>query len=306
MAAGRPASREAFGFTLALTGSLGLGSAIAIARLTYAEGANGLSIALPRALILVALLLLFCWATGRRLRLPRRIWLHCVGAGSLLAYMFYGNIAAAEFIQAPVAALLFFVYPPLTTLIAAGLDRRPPSALKLLATGTAFAGLAVMLGVGFQELDWRGVALGLAAGVLCAINVTWVARVLYRYDPVVTMTHMAIVAAIGLSGAALIVGGPPLPSGPIGWTALAAAATLQAVSIPLLYVALPIIGPERGGVVNNIQPVATIVMAYLLLGEALRPTQVLGAGMILGGIVLMQHAARRERRAAATATARAG
>lgn len=293
------ASREAFGLTISLVGSVGLGSAIAISRIAYAEGANGLSIAFPRAWLLVLLLLVFCEATGRRLTLPPRIWLHCLGAGTLLSYMFYGNIAAAEFIPAAVAALLFFIYPPLTTLLAAALDRRAPSPLKLAATLVAFAGLAVMLGVSVQELDWRGVALGLAAGFLCAINVTWVARALYRHDPVVTMTHMAIVAALCLTGAAIVVGGPPTPTGVAGWAALLAAATAQAASIPLLYVALPLIGPERSGVINNLQPVATIVVAILLLGETLRTSQFLGAAMIIGGIFLMQYAAKRQRRAEA-------
>ena len=54
--------------------------------------------------------------------------------------------------------------------------------------------------------------------------------------------------------------------------ALAAAVTagvLQACAIPLIYVALPIIGAERSAVFNNLQPVATMVLAYVLLGEAL-------------------------------------
>ena len=290
------AGREAFGLGLALTGSIGLGAAIAVARLAYAEGANGLSIAFPRAWLLVVLLLLFVWATGRRLGLPRAAWPHCLGCGAAMAYLFYGNIAAAAYIPAPVAALLFFVYPPLTTLLAAALDRRPPSPARLGATLVAFAGLALMLGVGFAALDWRGVALGLSAGALCAVQVTWVARALARYDPVVTMLHMAGVAALCLTLAFLAVGGAPAPTGAIGWTALAVAATLQAASIPLLYVALPVIGPERSGVLNNVQPVATIVVAWLLLGEALGPLQLVGAAMILGGILLMQRAARRERR----------
>lgn len=295
MQQGTPASREAFGLALALMGSVGLGSAIAIARIAYADGANGLSIAFPRAWMLVVLLLVFCEATGRRLRLPLSGWLHCLGAGALLSYMFYGNIAAAEFIPAAVAALLFFIYPPLTTFLAAILDRKAPSPLKVAASLIAFAGLAVMLGVGFGSLDWRGVALGLAAGFLCAINVTWVARALYRYDSVVTMTHMAMVAAVCLTGAAIAVGGPPLPSGAGGWAAMLGAGVMQAVSIPLIYVALPIIGAERSGVFNNLQPVATIVVAYLLLGETLGPLQLVGGAMIVGGIFLMQYAAKRAR-----------
>jgi len=286
--------RAAFGLGLALVGSMGLGSAVAISRLAYAGGANGLSIALPRAWLLVLLLLIFCEATGRRLSLPPKIWLHCLGAGILLAYMFYGNIAAAEFIPAAVASLLFFIYPPLTTLLAAALDRRTPSPMKFGAAMIAFAGLAIMLGVDFSELDQRGLILGLAAGVFCAINITWVSRTLKPYDSIVTMTHMAMVAATGLTIAAIIVGGMPLPTTSLSWLAMLGAAILQAMSIPLIYVALPIIGAERSSILNNLQPVTTIVVAYFVLGETMHPAQFLGAGMVLGGILLIQHASKRE------------
>lgn len=289
------ARREAFGFGLAFLGALGLGGAIAIARIAYDAGATGLTIAFPRAWLLVALLLAFCRLTRRRLWLPRPIWLHCLGAGAILGYLFYGNIAAAQFIEAPVAALLFFIYPPLTTLFAALLDRKAPSPTSLAATAVAFAGLALMLGVGFDALDWRGVALGLTAGTLCAVNMIWVARALPPHDAVVTMTHMAIAAAVTLTVAAALAGGAPLPTGAAGWSATVGAAVLQAMSIPLIYVSLPIIGAERSAVFNNLQPVATIVVAYILLGETLGPMQLVGAGMIVGGIFLMQAATRRGR-----------
>lgn len=282
------AGQERFGLAAALTCSLGLGAAIAIARLAYDTGADGLSIAWPRTWLLVLLLLGFVWLTGRRLRLPRSAWPHCLGAGAMLAYMFYGNIAAVAYVPAPVVALLFFIYPPLTTLLVAVLDRKWPSLGRLAAVGLAFAGLAVMLGASLGGLDWRGVALAGGAGAMTAVNVVWVARRLGAYDAVVVMTYMSVVAACCLTVVAIALGGPPWPTATSGWAALAAAAVLQAVSIPLFYVALPLIGPERSGVLNNLQPVATIVVAYLVLGEAMQPVQFLGGAMILGGVLLMQ------------------
>ncbi len=293
MAAAQPWSKDTFGLSVSLIGSIGLGTAIAISRIAYEAGANGLSIALPRAWLLVIFLVIFCAASGRRFHTSRRITLHCIGAGALMSYLFYGNIAAAEFIPAAVAALLFFIYPPLTTLLVAAIDKTAPPPLKVLATLIAFAGLALMLGVGFQELDWRGMALGLSAGCVCAIQLTWVARALSGNDPLITMTQMALVAAIVLTIAAFISDGPPMPVTITGWSAMLSAAALQAASIPLLYIALPLIGPERSAVANNIQPVATVLVAILLLGETLRAGQFIGAAMIIGGILLMQYSTHR-------------
>jgi drug/metabolite transporter (DMT)-like permease len=107
------------------------------------------------------------------------------------------------------------------------------------------------------------------------------------------MTQMALVAAIILSIAAVITGGLQLPVSNVGWCAMLAAAALQAASIPLLYIAIPIIGPERSAVANNIQPVATIAVAILLVGETLQLGQFVGATMIIGGILIMQYSAQR-------------
>lgn len=286
--------RTAFGYVLAFFGALGLGGAIAVARIAYEGGAEGLTIAFPRAWLLVLLMLLFCRLTRRSLWLPRRTALHALAAGVALGYLFYGNIAAAEFVEAPVAALLFFIYPPLTTVIIAGVDRRWPQPIKLLATLIAFAGLAIMLGTGLGAFDWRGVALGLSSGIVCALHLVWISRALPpASDPVVTTAYMSVAAAVTLSLATLLAGGAPAPTTDAAWIATAAAGMLQACAIPLIYVALPIIGAERSAVFNNLQPVATIVAAYLLLGEALGSLQFLGGAMILGGIFLMQSATKR-------------
>lgn len=284
--------RETFGLMAALGCSLGLGAAVAVARIAYDNGADGLSIAWPRAWLLVTLLLAFIWITGRRLNLPRAAWPHCFGAGVALAYMFYGNIAAVQFTPAPVVALLFFIYPPLTTLLVAVLDRRWPSPGRIAAIGVAFAGLGVMLGASLEGLDWRGAALAAGAGVATSVNIIWVTRRLSRYDAMVVMTYMSVVAACCLTFVAALVGGPTWPIAGAGWAALGAAAVMQASSIPLFYVALPIIGPERSSMLNNLQPVATVVIAYFLLGNVLGAAQFAGGCMILGGVLLMQTVGR--------------
>ena len=49
-----------------------------------------------------------------------------------MAVMFYGNIAAVQFIPIGLAALLFFTFPPLINLGEAMLQRRLPAGLRLV------------------------------------------------------------------------------------------------------------------------------------------------------------------------------
>jgi len=292
-----PGSRErTFGFALALTASLGLGLAIAVARIAFEGGTDGQSVATVRAWFVVAVVGLWCIASGRSLRVDRRTWLHCLGLGALLGYMFFGNIGAVKFIPVGVAALLFFVYPPLVAVFTAVLDRRWPGLLRIAAFLIAFGGLALMLGVGFERLDPVGIALGLGAGVAAGVQITWTSRVMKGRDPLVVMFHMAVMAAVVLSVAVPAITGFTAPVTTMGWIGAATVVLLQGCSIPLYYASIPRIGAETGAIINNLQPVTSIAAAFLLFGEAMAPAQFAGGAMVIGGILLLQLAGRRTRR----------
>jgi len=281
------------GFALALTATVGLGLAVAVARIAFEGGTDGQSVAAVRAWFVVALVGAWCLATGRSLAVGRRVWLTCLGLGLLLSHMFFGNIGAVQFVPVAVAALTFFVYPPLVSVFTALLDRRWPGLLRFAAFATAFAGLAVMLGVSVQDLDLRGVFLGLSAGVACAVNVTWIGRVMGGRDPLVIMFHMALVAAVVLSVVVPSTTGFSPPVTTAGWIGALVVVLLQGCSIPLFFVSIPKIGVETSAILNNLQPATSIAAAYLLFGEALTVAQGVGAAMVLGGILVMQVSERK-------------
>jgi len=284
---------RAAGFALAFASSIGLGLAVAVARIAFEGGTDGQSVATVRAWFVVLLVGLWCTASGRGLRVDRRTWLHCLGLGTLLGYMFFGNIGAVKFIPVGVAALLFFVYPPLVAVFTATLDRRWPGLLRITAFLIAFGGLAVMLGVGFDRLDPIGVALGLGAGVAAGVQITWTSRVMKGRDPLVVMFHMALTAAVVLSVAVPSITGVTLPVTTLGWIGSGAVILLQGCSIPLYFASIPRIGAETSAIINNLQPVTSIAAAFMLFGEAMTASQFAGGAMVIGGILLLQLAGRR-------------
>jgi drug/metabolite transporter (DMT)-like permease len=284
------------GYVAALSCSVGLGLAVAVARFAFEGGTNGVTVAVLRASLLVLLVGGYCLATGRNLRLPWRLWFPCFVLGLPMAVMFYGNIAAVQFIPIGLAALLFFTFPPLIALGEAALARRMPAGLQLLALAAAFAGLAMMLGVSFETVHPLGIALSLSASVATTLNVIGSARVLPRGDRWVMFWHMALVAAVCLMAVAIIGGSIHLPETPGGWAGMFGVALLQASSIPLFYVAIHHIGPAKSAMLTNLQPVVSIVAAYLLFAEVLGPLQSAGAALVLGGIMLMQWSDMRKRK----------
>ena len=285
--------RAGAGYLFAIIASVGLGSAVAFSRASYDGGTDPLSVSTVRAVFGSCLVGLFCVLSGRSLRVPRRLWPHLLCLGLMIGYMFYGNIGAVQYIPIGLAALLFFVYPPLVAVFVAILDRRPVGGLKAVALIGAFVGLILMLGVDLDTIDWRGVALALAAGVLAAVNAVWIARVMHGMDVLVLTFYMSAVGAVVLLIASAGAGGITLPTSSLGWWGAFGVVLCQGCSIPFFYASLPRIGPEKAAMLNNLQPVTSVLMAYFLFAELLSSVQILGGAMVLGGILLMQWQDRR-------------
>lgn len=297
MSAGLPAAAPAAernGVLIGLLAATGLGLAVAVSRFAYEGGTNGETVATCRAVAVTIWVFVYCRLSGRRLRLPRTIWLNCLGLGALTALMFFGNVGAVEYIPVALVALLYFTYPPMIAVINVVFvrERLPPGSFAAVAI--AFLGLALMLGVSLQAVDLRGVALVLGAAVATAWNAVWLARRVAHLDPFIVTFHMAVVAAVLLL--ALSAGGGffDFPETAAGWAGLVGVVVLQGGSVPLYFIALARVGALKSGMITNLQPVVSIVAAYIFFGELLTPLQGIGGAMVLGGIVIMQCAGRRK------------
>lgn len=289
------------GLLIAACAATGLGLAIALSRMAYEGGTNGLTVTTVRAVLMVVGLYTICRLSGRRLRLPGRDHLHLLGLGVLMSVMFYGNVGSVEFISVGLAALLFYTFPPIVALITVVVLREPVPAARLAGIILAFCGLGVMLSASMSRSDPVGVTLALSAAVAAAWNSVWVARKVIQHDPLVLTFHMATVAAVLL--VAVTLGGDrlALPHSPQGWLGMVLVVGLQGASIPLYFVAIPRIGALKSSMVSNIQPVVSIVAALLLYGELLTPTQLAGGAMVLGAVWWMQRMDSRRLASAAPA-----
>jgi DME family drug/metabolite transporter len=285
---GRHRREPTGGLVLAATAAVGLGLAVAISRFAYEGGTNGLTVATSRSLLTATGLALFCLVTRRGFRLGIRDWLHSLGLGLLAVMMFYGNIGAVEFIPINLTSLLFFTYPPMIAVLSAVVLRESMAPAKAAAIAVAFAGLALMLGVSFDKVDPRGIALALAAAVSCAWNAVWLVRKLGRADIIVVTFHMTLTAALALVLITVLSDQLRWPTAPGGWAGLAGVTLLQGMAVPIYFVALPLVGALKSGIVTNVQPLITIAAAYLLFGEVLSPVQGMGGCMVLGGLWLAQ------------------
>jgi len=268
--------------------SLGLGLAVALGRLAFDGGTTPLSVAFFRSLLSVVAMGTICICMGISLRLPRSALISMLFLGCLFSHMAFGNVGSTKYISISLAALLFFIYPPLVAILNHAIARKWPSLIKTISITVAFLGLAVMLGVDLNKLDLRGVVIGITAGIACAVNIIWVARKVPSVHPFIIVFYQSAIASLLIGVLAWYLDELRLPDEIGGWLGFLLVGVLQTVSIPFFYFAIQRIGSEPTAVINNSQPVASIVAAILIFNEALTLERIFGAIMVIGGILVTQ------------------
>ena len=276
------------GIFSALICSLGLGLAVALGRLAFDGGTTPLSVAFFRSLLSVVAMGTICICMGISLRLPRSALISMLFLGCLFSHMAFGNVGSTKYIPISLAALLFFIYPPVVAILNHAIARKWPSLIKTISITVAFLGLAVMLGVDLHQLDLRGVAIGITAGIACAVNIIWVARKVSGVHPFIIVFYQSTIASVIVGVLAWYLGELRLPNETGGWLGFLLVGVLQTVSIPFFYFAIQRIGSEPTAMINNSQPVASIVAAILIFNEGITFDQFFGTIMVIGGILVTQ------------------
>jgi drug/metabolite transporter (DMT)-like permease len=95
-------------------------------------------------------------------------------------------------------------------------------------------------------------------------------------------------AAIAVTSAGLVTGSLTLPAG-IAWLWVAAIALVSTVlPVSTFLLGLERVGAPTASIVSTVEPVLTVSLAVLLLGETLGPAQVLGGALVIGAVIALQ------------------
>ena len=193
------------------------------------------------------------------------------------------NVATAIILQytAPILVLLYSV--------ARGLQK--PNWQRVAAVGLAVAGIALVIGIfgGGLRLDAIGVAAAVGAAFSFAFYNVGGHSILARYDRWTVLLYVILGASLFW----LIVNPP--------WKIVAAhysggqwlfllGFSLISVLAPFsfYFAGLQHLEPTRAIVVSCLEPVFSIVIAAVALGEGMRPLQTLGIVLVLVAIVVVQ------------------
>jgi drug/metabolite transporter (DMT)-like permease len=275
---------------LGTASGVAFGTVAIFAKLAYRKGAAALPVLTGRFVVATVLLVLFGLATRRplRARRPAAIKLFLLGAVGLgsEALLFF---AALERAPASVVGLVFYSYPAWTTLTGLALGLEAISRRTLLALALGSAGVVVVFSV--PDAGSTGLWIALGSAFLVGVYLPVAQRVTRGIDPYAGAVWTAIGASAALVTATAVTGSAvPLGAMP----ELFALGLATALAYGLLYRALPLIGASRLAIAMMVEPIATLVLAAIVLDEAMTARVAFGAVLIVAALSLL---ATRRRRA---------
>jgi drug/metabolite transporter (DMT)-like permease len=164
------------------------------------------------------------------------------------------------------------------------LDRATVAGLAL-----SLAGIALVLGLPGERLDALGVALGLASAGWYTLYILVGEYLLRGVDPLVASAYVTTGAACSFLAVGIVAGGGGLGEAtPSAYAAgLAMAVIGTALAIATFLAGMARVGSAWASIASSFEPVFTVALGVVVLGDPLGPGKVVGGLAVVAGAVLL-------------------
>ena len=285
-------SRQLTGTAMVLASATGFGSLAILAKLGYRAGLGAQQALAFRFLLAAVGMLALAFFLGQnpmRLKRNQLVALLAMGAIGYCAQSLTYFLALRS-LPASLVVLIAYIYPSLVVLAGWLFLHRSVSSKHLVALAASFAGLVMLVGGAHFQLAWA-LILAIASPVIYTGYILVGERVMGTVPALAASAVIITGAAISFCVLAAITNQLALPATPDGWAVavgLALFPTMLAIS--LFLAGLPRVGAARAALLSTWEPVVTVGLAVVLLGDRLSLVQVLGGALVLIAVVVVQGA----------------
>ena len=288
----RAEKRPGLGAVMVLLSGLSWAPVAVVGKICIRQGVGEVSLNVVRvtiSAIIVGVMLL----ASRRSRIP--IPLRCRVIASLFGALVFavGGLsffASLRFIDASMAYLLAYTHPAMVLLASLALGWERFSVFRILAVILTFAGVALVLQAEFSASGgiWVGVGLVLLTAAIYSAYVLVSDKLLSRHPSrQISFYSLAAAAFVMLAVAPFQAEGLDLVLSDLLLMSLVAAAALgTGLSLVFLLAGVRHVGATLASIISSVNPVFVVLLAWLVLDEALTAVQLLGVGLLMAGVLL--------------------
>lgn len=263
------------------------GAMAIFARLAYEAGTDPITVLFLRFSIAGIFMVLVMAAKG--ITFPKGRTLISLSLMGALGYVGFSLafFTALTMVPAGLVAILLYLYPAFVTVLATIFLKKPVTIFKFAALSMTFAGTILIIGLDGGSGRILGIVLGITAAVLYSIYIIVGSRVILNAGAFPASTVVIISAGVIFSGVVAVKGGQ-FPQTLIGWIAVFAIALVStALAIVTFFAGLKRIDPANASMISTLEPVVTVSLAVVILGESVSIPKIIGGIMILAAVILL-------------------
>lgn len=257
-------------------------------------------LATPAIWVLLLLRRQFQGSNGAKRNHPFPPWRQAF-LGFLYAGAALSAFSGLQYVPASLYVVLFYTYPAMVTIISRFLGERIPRVGWIALAST-------LIGVFLTLPDFSIIAPEMGAGILIALlNALLVATYFIIVgkltrrgaEPMLGTAYVISGTLVILALVSPFVGGVSFPETPSVWGLLIGLGIIS-TALPILFMQIGIqhIGAPVASIISTFEPVLSMTLAMLILGETILPTQWMGAAFIIAGVIILQTSRMRKPRMA--------
>jgi len=230
---------------------------------------------------------------GRSVRFPLAIAMASAWGLNMAIFLAFERVTVA------LALLGFYLFPALVTIVDVWMGHERLDRARVVALALSLGGMVAVVGGGLGSelrIDALGIGLAILAAVIQTVFIV-VSRDGYSSIPADQAMASILGAVAVLAAASAVLLGPVdailLPLLDPELLGLTVFAGVFGAAIPSLLFLIGIrrLGGTRAGILMLSEPAMGVTLAAIVLGEALRPIQAVGAVAIIVAAVVLQRAA---------------
>jgi drug/metabolite transporter (DMT)-like permease len=278
--------RKLQGILFIIISAISFGAIALFARTAYEAGSDPISVLFFRFSIASLVMISFVYA--RSTTFPRGRFLLGLMLMGGLGYVgqSFCYFTALTMASAGLVAILLYLYPAIVALFSAILFKERFTGLKVIALVLALAGTVLTIGPegGGQPL---GIALAMTAPFIYSAYILVGSKITPKVG-ILSSSAVVMISASLVFGGLVAAKGLNVPHTAAGWGGVFAIALVgTVVAIITFFAGLERVGPTNASVLSTFEPVTTVVLATLFMGEAVSPLRIAGGALILMAVILL-------------------
>ncbi|MBW9171032.1 DMT family transporter [Clostridium estertheticum] len=261
-----------------------------LAKLSYKGGANAYSTLFLRFLFAAIMLFYYLKTKGISMKLTKKqsILILVIGVfGFTLTtsslYMSYNYIGIG------MASMIFYIYPSIVTILAYMFYKEKIYSRKIISLIISLMGIYILIDKASVSFNIKGIILALIAAVLYSLYVLGASNKEFKnINSYVLTFYISCASATVMFIAAISTNNFSIH---ISFYALVAILLIAFISTVVALMAflegVRLIGPSKASILSTIEPIVSLILGIIILGEAISSRIIIGSIMIVLSVVIL-------------------